>query len=111
MQLTAPATLVAGAAAFCLPKMDLRLAICVMAFPALLVAVFVALAACWPPTEFAAPATAFMVFAALPEGPHGGRPAEFPASRGDAPTTPPVPAAGAVPPAAPPEPVTPFARP
>ena len=111
MQLLAPATFVAGEAAFFLPKIDLRLAICAIAFPAVPVAVFVAFAVCWPPTELAAPPMAFTVFAAFPEGPHAGRPLVLLASTGDAPATPAVPAPAAVPPATPPEPVMPLARP
>ena len=110
MQLAAPATFVAGVVAFFLPKIDLRLAICAMAFPAVLVVVLVAFAVCWPPTEFAVPVIAFTVFAALPEGPHGGKPAVPPASMGDAPATPAVPS-GAPPPEAKAEPVMPLASP
>src|SRR5215467_14973828 len=88
MQLAAPATLFAGAAAFFLPKMDFRPASWAMA----LLAVLVAFAVCCPPTEFAVPATAFMVFAALPEAPQGGNPVAPPASIGDAPATPATPA-------------------
>src|SRR5262245_18265169 len=109
MQLAAPATFVAGAATFFLPKMDLSPASCAIALPAVLVAVLVAFVVCWPPTELAAPAIEFIGFAALPEGPHGGRPVP-PASIGaapGAPATPAVPAIGATPP----EPVIPLARP
>src|SRR5215475_2465258 len=81
-----------------------------MALLAVLVAVLVAFVVCWPPTEFAAPATAFRVPAAFEPGPQAGRPVFEPASIGDAPATPPAPATGAAP-ATTPEPVMPLARP
>lgn len=63
----------AAAAAFFLPKRDFRPENCARALLAVFVAVEVAFAVRWPPTEFAAPAMVLTVFAADPPGPHGGR--------------------------------------
>jgi hypothetical protein len=111
MQLTAPATLVAGAVASFFFKNGFRLAIWATALPAVFAAVLVAFAVCRLPKELAVPAMAFMVPVAEPDGPHAGNPV-VPAIIGDAPAIPAppgVPAAGAAPAAA--APVTPLARP
>jgi hypothetical protein len=80
----APDALVAGAAFF-LPKIDLSPASWDMALLAVFVAVLVAFAVGWPPTELAAPAIAVRLPAAFPEGPHAGSPLAPPACMGDAP--------------------------